>query len=112
MKEMYCSKCGKEVCEGAVICPNCGCPTGKGYDNQNTHEVKKSAASIVLGILGIIFSWVFALVGHILSVIGIVLGYKEYNKNGSKSGLVLSIIGEVCSVISSAIGLIVYFTIM
>lgn len=21
----YCSKCGKEIMEDAVICPNCGC---------------------------------------------------------------------------------------
>lgn len=24
---MFCSKCGKEIFDEAVICPNCGCPT-------------------------------------------------------------------------------------
>ena len=24
---MFCSKCGKEIMDEAVICPNCGCPT-------------------------------------------------------------------------------------
>lgn len=26
-KNMFCSKCGNEINDEAVICPNCGCPT-------------------------------------------------------------------------------------
>ena len=29
---MFCSKCGKEIMDEAVVCPNCGCPTAK-YEN-------------------------------------------------------------------------------
>ena len=32
---MFCSKCGKEIMEEAVICPNCGCPVvGKTISNS------------------------------------------------------------------------------
>ncbi|MBR4888064.1 MAG: DUF4190 domain-containing protein [Clostridia bacterium] len=67
----------------------------------------KSSASLVLGILGIIFAWLFALIGHILSIIGIVLGVKEYKKTEKMTGLILSIIGESCAIFSSIIGVIV-----
>ena len=26
---MFCKRCGKEIYDEAVICPNCGCDTGK-----------------------------------------------------------------------------------
>lgn len=32
---MFCSKCGKEIFDTAVICPNCGSPT-KNYVHQQT----------------------------------------------------------------------------
>lgn len=73
------------------------------YPGQNTNP-QSSPASMILGIVGIVFAWLFALVGHITSIIGIVLGIKEYKATGKMTGLVLSIIGEVCSVLSSIIG--------
>lgn len=70
-------------------------------------QANKSYASLVLGIVGIVTAFLFALVGHITSIIGIVLGVKEYNSRHDVSGLVLSIIGEILSIISSIIGAIV-----
>lgn len=32
---MFCSKCGKEIDNSAVVCPNCGCPTGNGQPQQS-----------------------------------------------------------------------------
>lgn len=69
-------------------------------------QANKSYASLVLGIIGIVTAFLFALVGHITSIIGIVLGVKEYNSRNDVSGLVLSIIGEILSIISSIIGAI------
>ena len=70
---------------------------------------KKVQISLILGIIGIVSAWLYALGGHILSIIGIVFGVKEYKETGNMIGLVLSIIGEVCSVISSLIGIIMVF---
>lgn len=103
---MYCSVCGKEIVEEATICPGCGCMV------KNNSGAPSSNAPIILGIVGIVFAWLFALVGHITSIIGIVLGVKEYKNNGKVAGLVLSIIGEVCSIISSALGVIIVLSYM
>ncbi len=59
---------------------------------------------LILGILGIIFAWFFALAGHILSILGIILGAIEYKKTHKPAGLIVSIIGETCAIISSVLG--------
>ncbi len=103
----FCQKCGRELLDEAVICPGCGCAV---KDNSTeaavgaAAEPKKTQVSLILGIIGIVFAWVFALVGHITSIIGIIIGIKEHKETGKMTGLTLSIIGEVCSIFSSIIG--------
>ncbi len=41
------------------------------------------------------------------SVIGITLGVKEYRQTGRNGGLVVSILGEVCAIINSMLGILV-----
>ena len=99
----YCSHCGNGVNEKAVVCIHCGCAIST--NNIPTTKTKdKTQTSSILGVIGIICAWLFALAGHITSVIGIVLGIKEYKETEKITGLVLSIIGEVCSIFSSIIG--------
>lgn len=115
----FCMHCGKEVNENAVVCIHCGCAISNAKMGFNAQAVqftsgnmeKKSQASTILGILGIVFAWIFALVGHIVSIIGIVLGTKEYKETGRMTGLLLSIIGEICSIISSIIGVLTFSSI-
>ena len=95
----------------AVICPSCGCMIKKEgtKTNENSSKYdKKTQIAIILGIIGIVFAWLFALVGHIVSVVGIILGIKEYKETEKMTGLILSIIGEVCSIFSSIIGAVVF----
>lgn len=97
----YCWNCGSEVDENAVICTKCGCE----LKSRNSEESSGAYnASVALGILGIIFSW-FAIAGHILSIIGIITGIKGYRATSRTAGLTLSIIGEICAVCSSMIGI-------
>lgn len=106
---MYCTVCGKEINDDAVICTGCGCMVkGKAVSNNEQKQKPENQASVFLGIAGIIFAWLFALIGHITSVIGIVLGIKEYKENEKITGLTLSIIGEVCSIFSSIIGAVAF----
>jgi len=35
---MFCKKCGKEILDEAVICPNCGCATGNTVQNNIVTE--------------------------------------------------------------------------
>lgn len=101
---MFCSVCGKEISENAVICTGCGCAVeGKNSSALRPAE-KKTQLSLILGIVGIVCAWLFALAGHIVSVIGIIYGIKEYKQSEKISGLAVSIVGEVCSIFSSIIG--------
>lgn len=113
---MYCQVCGKEILDEAVICTNCGCMVNKIAKEQKSLEPvntdNKSYTSIILGIIGIVSAWIFALAGHITSIIGIVFGIQEYKKSDKITGLVLSIIGEICSIISSVIGAVVMSNIL
>lgn len=103
----YCSKCGKEVSDEAVICLGCGCAVnGAKMSTPVGGGNKKIQKSMILGIIGIIFAWLFALVGHVVSIIGIIIGVKEYKETNKNTGLIISIIGEVCSIISSIIGVV------
>ena len=43
---MYCSKCGSEIMEEAVICPKCGCYT----QNKSINIQQKSCESSVSGL--------------------------------------------------------------
>lgn len=109
----YCEKCGKELLEDAVVCVSCGCPVAGGaakpVNNVQTAPVEtkqkeKSGGAVVFGVIGIIGAFLFAIIGHIASIIGIVLGIKDYKKSGKMTGLVLSIVAEVCCIFSSIIG--------
>lgn len=101
----FCTHCGKEVADGATVCMNCGCPipqkpVAKQKQNSNVQ------LSLVLGIIGMVAAWLFALIGHITSIIGIIIGVREYKETNNELGLVLSIVGELFSILSSIIGAI------
>ena len=102
----FCTHCGSEVNENATVCLKCGCAIPRENLTKN-QDITPANTSIVLGIVGIVAAWIYALSGHITSIIGIVLGIRDYKESGRISGLVLSIIGEVCSVISSIIGVLI-----
>ena len=107
----FCWNCGSGINVNAVICPSCGCMIKKDSIKTGTNSSgsdKKTQTSVILGIIGIVFAWLFALVGHIVSIIGIVQGIKEYKDTEKMTGLILSIIGEVCSIFSSIIGAVAF----
>ena len=102
----FCTHCGNEVNENSVVCIQCGCVISSTKTAISTESQGKTQVSLILGIIGIVTAWIFALVGHVTSIIGIVFGIKEYKKSNTMTGLILSIIGEVCSILSSIIGAI------
>ena len=120
----YCTQCGIQLADDAAFCTQCGAAQAVAepqapiytndqppvyqppvYDAPVQPEVKKNFTPLVLGILGIIFAWLFALIGHVLSIIGIITGAAECKRTGNASGLVVSIIGEACAILSSIIGM-------
>ena len=101
----YCSNCGGVMDDSAVACPKCGAPVGSAV-NPAPAAAPSPKAATVLGILGIVFAWIIALFGHVLSIIGIILGIKEYKTAGKSAGLILSIIGEACALLNSLLGIL------
>ena len=37
---MFCEKCGKELNNESIVCPNCGCPTKNYFNNQSNKNVQ------------------------------------------------------------------------
>lgn len=88
----FCEKCGKEMMEEAVICPNCGCAVQKGKDTTKIAVPKKAKTASLLGILSILLL-------APLGIPAIILANKSKAETGgvmckqAKTGLVCGIIG-------------------
>ena len=89
----YCSQCGKELVDEAVVCPNCGCAV---QAPVNPQEDKPSAGLNILAFL-------FPLVGLILFLV-----WKDTlplrSKSCGKGALVGVILYVIFIIISVAIG--------
>lgn len=105
----YCSNCGSEVDENAVVYIKCGCATKQENNYNDNYEANttRPKAGLILGILGIVFAWLFAIVGHVLSIIGIIVGITEYKTTNIMNGIILSIVGESCAIFSSLMGYVI-----
>ena len=109
----FCTHCGNEIADNAVFCVKCGCSATPIQSSQNnTTPRKQTQVASILGIVGIIFAFLLAILGHIISITGIVMGIKEYKETEKITGLTLSIIGEVCSIFSSIIGAVTMTTLL
>lgn len=89
----FCHKCGKEIMDEAVICPNCGCAVKKEAEAPKVVEVPKQAKTAsLLGILSILLL-------APLGIPAIILANKSKEKTGgimckqAKTGFVCGIIG-------------------
>ena len=103
----YCSHCGNQLADEAVICPQCGCAAGGSVQN------KSESNSDVIAILGFVFSFITALVGLVLSVIAYksaVAENNKRNKNFAVAGIVISSVSLGSAVIAVFIYVILLFT--
>ncbi|EYT66710.1 MULTISPECIES: DUF4190 domain-containing protein [Curtobacterium] len=72
-----------------------------------------AVGSLVLGIVGVVFSFLFVWVGLIASIIGLVLGFVARRRNAGTRGMVLAgIILSVIGLVLSIIFIIVALTIV
>lgn len=106
---MYCSKCGVENKNSNKYCYNCG----------NKLDIKRSVTksgyketSLVLGIICLISSLFFSIIGFIPGIIGLVYSNKYKKESGNYgTGFVLSIIGMIIGIIE-VILLILFFSLI
>ncbi len=88
----YCSKCGAELNDEAVICTKCGCSV------DNSDQPKQQGAS-GLAIAALVFSILGGLVGLILDIVGLCTLKGETDRKYCKVGLIISIVYIVIWVI-------------
>ncbi len=101
---MFCTNCGKEINDNAAICPYCGVVANK---NALSNASSNTNQSNTMAIVGFIFSFFFALVGLICSIIGFKRA-PEFGGNGK--GLALA--GIIISSISIIITIIVFVVVI
>ena len=88
---MFCSKCGKEIDDEAIVCPACGCATknyseleqSKKYDEDFELQKLKSFSntSIICAIL-------IPIIGLIMSIVGLVKAGQINERMLSNSGTI------------------------
>lgn len=88
---MYCPKCGQENPDGSSYCGNCGADLGSSGVSPSGSETKKSKDNTILGILALIFSFVFFPAGVILGTIAFTTGQGEEKQLG-KIALVIDVV--------------------
>lgn len=64
---MFCSKCGNEILDEAVICPKCGCETAVKKAEKKEPDEPKTGMGILFALL--------------LGLIGLVIGLCLYKEN-------------------------------
>lgn len=85
---MKCPKCNQDNAEGSKFCVNCGTLLPQKVDNQRSGGSGLAVASLVLGIVGLIFT--FVVIGVIPSFIGLILGIIALATKKPKKGLAIA----------------------
>lgn len=74
--------------------------------NTQSQKLPTHTGGLVLGILSIVFALLFALVGDVLSIIGIVVNVMKRKEYNTTAGLVMSIIGLCLAIANNILGAI------
>ena len=75
--------------------------------SNNTEKKNLCVSSLVLGIVGLVFSFVLPLVSYACAIPGLIIGVKKSGKNyNSSAGVTLSIIAISLALLNSALGVV------
>lgn len=102
----YCSKCGKEIMDEAVICPGCGCAQENNVQNNvqgNSVPQIKEALSDIQKEAWSNIGW--SLLGFFIPIVGLILYlvWKETSPSKAKAAGYGALIGFVISLFGSLI---------
>ena len=100
---MFCSKCGNEIDNDALICPKCGCATMNMAVQKNTVSADTSGETSTLATCAIVFAILLPIVGIILGIIGAVKYKTEAYKNKCITAIVLSVVVWVACIVFTAV---------
>ena len=104
-KKMFCKNCGKEIDDGAVVCPNCGVAVSTvPTETQSAPVTQKNTIALV----GFIFSFLIGLVGLICSIVGL-NRVKNFTGPNDVTYKGLAIAGIVISAVNMFLGFMLNF---
>ena len=90
---MFCSKCGSEIMDEAIICPKCGCATNS-YPNFNTKKPSElSTVAMVFMIISTVLLGLYLI--PLAWCLPMTIIYTKKVKNGEEIGIGF----KVCSLI-------------
>ena len=96
---MFCTNCGNELNDRAVICPKCGVPTVNYATNMNNQD---SYDSNGMAVAGFVCSFFIPILGWIFGGIGL-----SRSKKRNRKGKALSIAVIVISCVNFVLGLMI-----
>lgn len=106
----YCSKCGKEIMDEAVICPGCGCAQENNVQNNvqgnSVPQIKEALSEVQKEVQKEAWSnsgW--SLLGFFIPIVGLILYlvWKETSPSKAKAAGYGALIGFVISLFGSLI---------
>ena len=112
---MFCTHCGKEMCDEAYVCTNCGCLLQGDFVverqegvNESTQEEQPQTNGIAVA--GFICSFFIPLLGWIFGGIGLARANKRngVGKGFSIAAIAIASAGFVLGVLSPFIGMLFY----
>lgn len=80
---MFCKKCGKEIDDSAVICPNCGCATDN-YAERKVVKKEKGSGLVGWSIASLVLSFIAPLFGLVMGMGFKPIAIKENNWKAAK----------------------------
>ena len=86
----YCSKCGKEIMDEAVICVHCGCQVAGGTTVELNVQRQQKDLSPDVAKCAVVFAFLMPIVGLILGIVGVVKYTDSNLKAKSKSAILFS----------------------
>ena len=100
----YCTHCGSELVDEAIVCPKCGCATDRRPVANGSGEWN------VLSIVGFVLSFFTEIAGLIISVIARkqILKSGEKGKDLATAGIVISSVKLGISILSALICFVIF----
>lgn len=89
----YCSKCGNELLDDAMVCPKCGCAAD--YEKVNTYSQSTTSQTNGFAIAGFVCSFFIPLLGWIFGGIGL---NKSNQLDGKGKGFAIAAIAIATAV--------------
>jgi len=119
MSTINCPQCQREIPDQVAHCLYCGAaaatqnngktaypgqPEYPGYTGQPTQPRPLHVSSLVLSIIGLVFSILLPIVTYPCSIVGLVKAVKNRATHKTTAAFVMCIIGLVVAIANSAIG--------